>query len=296
VIEFGALRQHRRRSGSPSPSTKCSVKKLVSGPDGDVWFTCFRLGKGLGPVDKSLVGRITPSGTVTEFSAGIPVGAEINELVVGPDGNLWFTLVAGYARSGEASLGRSAIGRITPEGQVTLFSAGLRKNSYPDEIIAGSDGNLWFVDGTIISTGPQTRIGQITPQGSIAEFRTGLPQTLNVGGLAAGPDGNLWFTQAFDLPHGDNEPGSLVSRMTPEGTVTSVGSRPGTNAIRSPAPMATSGSSPSSRSVGSPRPGKSAGSPTAWTSARTSRKRPGWSRVRVATFGSPPSPVGRSRR
>jgi virginiamycin B lyase len=175
--------------------TKCSVKKLVSGPDGDVWFICFRLGKGLGPVDKSLVGRITPSGTVTEFSAGIPVGAEINELVVGPDGNLWFTLVAGYARSGKASLGRSAIGRITPEGQVTLFSAGLRKNSYPDEIIAGPDGNVWFVDGTIISTGPQTRIGRITPQGSIAEFRTGLPQTLNVGGLAAGPDGNLWFTQ-----------------------------------------------------------------------------------------------------
>ncbi len=36
---------------------------------------------------------------------------------------------------------------------MTLFSAGLRKKSYPDEIIAGSDGNLWFLDGTIVSTG-----------------------------------------------------------------------------------------------------------------------------------------------
>ena len=39
-------------------------------------------------------------GTVTEFSAGIPAGAAINDLVVGPDGNLWFTLVPGIGRSG----------------------------------------------------------------------------------------------------------------------------------------------------------------------------------------------------
>jgi streptogramin lyase len=205
--------------------TKCSVAKLVSGPDGDVWFTCFRLGSHLGAAEKSIIGRITPGGTVTEFSAGIPAGAAINDLVVGPDGNLWFTLYAGVAPSGRPR-GRNAIGRITPEGVVTLFSAGLREKSYPDEIIAGSDGNLWFLDGTIVSTGVQTRIGRVTPQGSITEFPTGLPQALNVGGLAAGPDGNLWFTQVFDLPHGDNEPGGLVGRMNPEGVFTSFGSPP----------------------------------------------------------------------
>jgi streptogramin lyase len=206
--------------------TKCSVAKLVAGPDGNVWFTCFRLGTHLGAAQKSIVGRITPQGAVTEFSAGIPAGSSINELVVGPDGNLWFTLVAGLGGSGRGSRVQSAIGRITPEGNVTLFSAGLRKKSYPDEIIAGSDGNLWFLDGTIISTAADTRIGRVTPQGSITEFPTGLPQSLDIGGLAAGPDGNLWFTQV-GRPQNANEPGGLVGRMDSEGTVTSFGSPTG---------------------------------------------------------------------
>jgi streptogramin lyase len=208
--------------------TKCSVAKLVSGPDGDVWFTCFRLASHPGGVEKSIIGRITPQGAITEFGAGIPTGATINELVVGPDGNLWFTLVPGFARSGRppSRPQKSAIGRMTPEGEVTIFSAGLRKKSYPDEIIAGSDGNLWFLDGTGISTGPQTRIGRVTPQGTITEFPTGLPAALNVGGLAAGPDGNLWFTQV-GRPQSADEPGGLIARMSSEGTVTSFGSPTG---------------------------------------------------------------------
>jgi virginiamycin B lyase len=205
--------------------TNCSVAKLVAGPDGDVWFSCFRLGAHLGAAEKSIIGRITPGGMVTEFSAGIPARSSINELVVGPDGNLWFTLVPGLGRTGRGSRVQSAIGRITPEGKVTLFSAGLRKKSYPDEIIAGSDGNLWFLDGTIVTTGADTRIGRVTPQGSITEFPTGLPADLYVGGLAAGPDGNLWFTQEGRRQAG--KPGGLIGRMSSAGTVTSFGSPTG---------------------------------------------------------------------
>ncbi len=208
--------------------THCSVAKLVSGPDGDVWFTCFRLPGHPGGIERSGIGRITPAGTVTEFSAGIPAGTSINDLVVGPDGNLWFTLVPGLTRSGRppSRIQKSAIGRMTPEGEVTLFRAGLRKESYPDEIIAGSDGNLWFLDATIVSTGAQARIGRVTPQGSITEFRTGLPADLDVGGLAAGPNGNLWFTEV-GRPQNAAEPGGLIGRMDSEGTVTSFGSPTG---------------------------------------------------------------------
>jgi streptogramin lyase len=192
-----------------------------------VWFTCFRLGTHLGAAERSIIGRITPQGAVTEFSAGIPAGSSIDALVVGPDGNLWFTLVPGLGRSGKGPPVQSAIGRITPEGNVTLFSAGLRKKSYPDEIIAGSDGNLWFLDGLMISTALRPEIGRVTPQGSITEFPTGLPQALRVGGLAAGPDGDLWFTHVFDLPSDDNEPGGLIGRLSPTGTVSSFGTPPG---------------------------------------------------------------------
>jgi virginiamycin B lyase len=178
--------------------TKCDVGTLAAGPDGNVWFTCFR--ESSGADSRAIVGRITPQGGVSEFSAGIPAGVGVGDIVAGADGNLWFTLSAGAS----APLRRghlSAIGRVTPAGVVTLFRTGLRKQSAPGEIIAGPDGNLWFVDG---ASPPE--IGRITPQGAITEFPTELKPPLGLGGLAAGPDGNLWFTQIFDLPHGTENP------------------------------------------------------------------------------------------
>jgi streptogramin lyase len=196
--------------------TKCDVGALAAGPDGNVWFTCFQTSAG----GKAIVGRITPQGEVSEFSAGIPAGVGIGDIVAGADGNLWFTLSAGV--SGPLRRGHpSAIGRVTPAGVVTLFGTGLRKRSVPGEIIAGPDGNLWFVDG---ASPPE--IGRITTQGTITEFPAELKPPLGLGGLAAGPDGNLWFTQVFNLPHGDGEPGGLIGRLSPSGTVTGFGAAP----------------------------------------------------------------------
>jgi hypothetical protein len=88
----------------------------------------------------SEIGRITPSGQITEFSSGLqpsngsgPVG-----IAAGADGNMWFT-----------DLGTtSEIGRITPSGQITEFSSGLQPSngSVPVGIAAGADGNMWFTD------------------------------------------------------------------------------------------------------------------------------------------------------
>ena len=54
---------------------------VVQGPDGNLWFTEF---------DAAKIGRITPSGTVTEFSAGIQARSQPVGITVGPDDNLWF--------------------------------------------------------------------------------------------------------------------------------------------------------------------------------------------------------------
>ena len=51
---------------------------------------------------------------ITEFGAGITAGAHPNGLSAGPDGNVWFTELDGHR-----------IGRITPDGSVTEFSAGI---------------------------------------------------------------------------------------------------------------------------------------------------------------------------
>ena len=54
------------------------------------------------------------SGIVTEFSAGISADASPNHIVAGLDGNLWFTEFDG-----------DRIGRITPSGVVSEFTAGI---------------------------------------------------------------------------------------------------------------------------------------------------------------------------
>ena len=199
-------------------STRCDVGTLAAGADGNVWFTCFR--ERSGASGQAIVGRITPQGKVTEFSAGIPAGVGAGDIVAGPDGNLWFTLSAGVSaplRKGHPS----AIARVTPTGVVTQFRTGLREQSAPDEIIAAPDGNLWFTDG---ASPPE--IGRITPQGTISEFPTGLKPPLGLGGLAAGPNGSLWFTQIFNLPHGNGEPGGLIGRLSQSGAVTLFGAAP----------------------------------------------------------------------
>jgi len=189
---------------------------LVAGPDGNVWFT-----EEFG----NAIGRITPKGKVTEFSAGISLGAYPSGITAGPDGNLWFTErgLQGGILGGDVLPGR--IGRITPKGEVTEFSAGITTRTScaidgscgdepasPEAITAGPDGNLWFTERYA------GRIGRITPDGVVTEFADGIstwgggfrePNWL--GGITAGPDGNVWFTE---------QGGDIVGRITPDGAVT----------------------------------------------------------------------------
>ena len=87
-----------------------------------------------------LFGVVAPSGAadkkghVTYFSLGITPGAYVQSITAGPVGNLWFTA--------------DRIGRITPAGEITEFSAGLT-DADPSEITAGPDGNLWFTEGYV---------------------------------------------------------------------------------------------------------------------------------------------------
>jgi streptogramin lyase len=120
---------------------------ITVGPDGALWFT-----EGGNPGG---IGRITTSGSVTEFRAGTTPGLRANAapagIAAGPDGNLWFVEVADPGR----------IVRITPEGVVTAFTGGstpgLPANGFPISIAAGYDGQMWFTMG-----GFPGRIGKIT--------------------------------------------------------------------------------------------------------------------------------------
>jgi sugar lactone lactonase YvrE len=167
------------------PPTKGNLGGITAGPDGNLWFT-EQVGYG---TDK--IGRITPSGKVTEYP--IPTANSAPKgITAGPDGNLWFTEY--YANQ---------IGRITPSGKVTEYLIPTAK-SMPLAISAGADGNVWFTETM------GGKIGRITPSGTITEF----PLT-NGGaypyGITAAPDGNMWFTEGL---------GIRIARITPSGAIT----------------------------------------------------------------------------
>ena len=155
--------------------------RITAGPDGNMWYT---------DVAGNRIVRITPSGVVTEFSAGPTprtgfIGAA--DIVAGPDGNLWFT-------KNDANL----IGRMTPLGVVTEFGSGITPGASLWNIASGPDGNLWFTE----SAG---RIGRITPFGLVTEFSSGISAGSVPYAITAGPDGNLWFTEQL---------GDRIGRLT----------------------------------------------------------------------------------
>jgi serine/threonine protein kinase len=165
----------------PLPTSSGPPEGITIGPDGNLWFL---------EGDANRVGRITPRGTLTEFSVPSAPGGYTGTgaIITGPDGNLWFT----------ESLSKK-IGRITPTGKITEFS--LPINAYPEVITVGPDRNLWFTMGLSVGI-----IGRLTPDGQFIDFRV---NNILGGGITAGPDGNLWFTDE----HG-------VGKITPHGTIT----------------------------------------------------------------------------
>jgi virginiamycin B lyase len=160
---------------------------IAVGPDGNLWY-----------VDPAanVIGRITPEGSITEFTDGLSTGAEPTSIVKGPDSRLWFT---------EGETGK--IGAITSAGVITEFSSGLSGSAEPADIVAGPDGKLWFT-----LTADPGGIGRISTTGDVMKFSAGLTMNSKPLGIAAGPDGALWFTESA-------APGR-IGRVTTSGEIT----------------------------------------------------------------------------
>jgi virginiamycin B lyase len=115
---------------------------LTAGPDGNLWFT---VDVGFYDVTiKSEIGRITPSGAITQFPLRASYYSQ-SVLTAGPDGNFWVIATIGNDNKGK-------IARITPAGAVTVFPfpPGTNPTPYFHDLIVGPDGNLWFTAGAAI--------------------------------------------------------------------------------------------------------------------------------------------------
>jgi virginiamycin B lyase len=204
-----------------------------------------------GPAAQEAQGEIPPGaeGKAVEFP--LPEGALPEDITLGPDGNLWFTL--------DHYLGPEEIGRMTPAGELTTFAvpsmtpAGVSQAGL-EGITTGSDGNLWFtgqVGGgarigsistagqvnliplphsarypTTIGAGPGGRlwftssgrqanswIGELEADGEVREY---LQRSANTEGITAGPEGDMWFLGASTA---SRPSAGQVGRITPAGKV-----------------------------------------------------------------------------
>jgi hypothetical protein len=118
--------------------------RITEGLDGNLWFTEF---------NGDRIGRITRTGTVTEFAAGITHGGHDFDIAAGTDGNVWFT---------EPDADR--VGRVEPDGTITEFTAGIAAGGHPLGIATGPDGGIWFTEPDV---------------DHIARFDLGGPPTVN---------------------------------------------------------------------------------------------------------------------
>ncbi len=152
-----------------APTQPTKPLTLVEGPDGNLWYTND-------DISTKKIGKVTPSGEVTEYTPGLTGAA--HSITSGPEGKLWFTEKVA-----------KKIGFINTSG------AGLTECSVAGEpeYIVAAEGNLWF---TVAPTPTTRKIFKMTPGCSVTEFSPGVTSGYNTGSLATTIitcGGNLYF-------------------------------------------------------------------------------------------------------
>lgn len=137
-----------------TPTPYSFPRKICSGSDGNLWLSEYFWTPPDGVPYRSRIGRITPSGVMTEFV----IPSEWNgpqDMHLGSDGNVWFTEFFGK------------MGRITPQGQITEFPFPIPVLPY--HFTLGADGAWWITTGdanllirmTIPSGGPAPQLTDV---------------------------------------------------------------------------------------------------------------------------------------
>lgn len=143
------------------------VIALASGRDGNEWFA---------DNGTDSIGKITPSGTVTDYQlpdapTHLPVA-----IAAGPDGNVWFAATDFYGHSPE-------VGKVTPDGAITEYSLPSCSGD-SDSLALGSDGNLWT---SAVCGGGYAMVG-VTTSGTVTVYPVAHP----VIEMSIGFDGEIW--------------------------------------------------------------------------------------------------------
>ncbi len=162
------------------PTIGSTPHGITIGPDDNIWFAEFGTNK---------IGKMTTSGTFTEYTiTGISSGGP-HMIVTGPDGNLWFTLFNDIK-----------VGKITTSGTITLYDSATGMS----DIVVGSDSNLWLTNPAATTSIYKLTTGGTFTQYAITEGSGPMNNTL-------GYDGKVWFTM---------NDGKHIGKMATDGSYT----------------------------------------------------------------------------
>lgn len=148
--------------------------ELAMAPDGTLWVTETSIG---------FLASISPGGRITQHRLADAIHApslDPSYLSIASDGSVWFTCPLN-------------VGRLTPDGKVSLFGKPPIVYGSPGPITAGTDGSIWYAGADFKAS----QLVHITA--SLSATHVSVPMakaTPNMTGLAFGPGGRLWFTQS----------------------------------------------------------------------------------------------------
>ena len=188
---LGGLKQYR------VPTADSQPRHVTVGSDGNLWFT---EGNAVFP-NPANVGRITPSGEITEFPVCLD-GCLPNDIVQGPGNVLYFTQ------------NDPGLGRITTSGEVLPDVAPVdgEGNQITNAIgngIAAAGGNVWYTD---FNNDSLWRYNTVT--GQFTQFEVPTPNS-DPFDVAVASDGTVWFTEAGARAIGRLDPTTGAFTETP---------------------------------------------------------------------------------
>ena len=163
--------------GTSAGMSARAVPTGITSADGDIWFTEALADK---------IGELNPAtGKITEFPAPAAMSNLSSQIILGPDGNIWFTEFGG-------------IGYFNPSNPNVVTQVPLPggADEEPFDLTVGPDGNIWYgagVENLSTNTFNSYAIGIIDT--STHSFSKEIPLGSGVQpfSITAGPDGNIWF-------------------------------------------------------------------------------------------------------
>lgn len=194
----------------PVPTSSAGLGRIVTAPDGNMWFV---------EEDANKVGRITPSGQVTEYDLGTQTvpDSSVKDVAVAPDGTIWVAYDSGWRVQAINSSGQTVRGpylfaspyaeqiQVAADGTpwVTMSydedfvvrivgDQALRSTNSPeceDALGKAADGSMWCRQGAgLVHLNADASGGVTYPAGKFAAY----PYA-----IAAGPVGSIWFGRYF---------------------------------------------------------------------------------------------------